>query len=107
MLPEPVTRYCGVAGSYLAVASNGMMYPCFRHLGLDEYRLGDARNGVSDEKRLAFLRSEAADVDSRPVCRECWARYLCGGGCYADSVFFGLKKRRPQEQHCPFSTPYI
>src|SRR4051812_817923 len=20
-------------------------------------------------------------VDERPVCRDCWARYLCGGGC--------------------------
>ncbi|HXZ00060.1 MAG TPA: radical SAM protein [Stellaceae bacterium] len=102
MIPEPITRFCGVAGSYLGVASNGQVYPCFRHLGLEAYHLGDVWQGVDDGKRQSFLGTEAADVDSRPVCRACWARYLCGGGCYADSVVYGPDKRKPQEQHCPF-----
>ena len=102
MIPEPITRFCGVAGSYLGVASNGNVYPCFRHLGVDRHKLGDIWNGVDDEKRQAFLGAEAADVDSRPVCRDCWARYLCGGGCYADSVVYGPDRLKPQEQHCPF-----
>jgi uncharacterized protein len=102
MIPEPITRFCGVAGSYLGVASNGRVYPCFRHLGLEDYRLGDVWTGVDDDKRQSFLGHEAADVDSRPVCRECWARYLCGGGCYADSVVYGPDKSEPQTTHCPF-----
>lgn len=102
MIPEPITRFCGVAGSYLGVASNGKVYPCFRHLGLPEYDLGDIRRGVDDAKRRAFLGREAADVDSRPVCKECWARYLCGGGCYADSTVYGPQRLAPQVQHCPF-----
>jgi uncharacterized protein len=102
MIPEPITRFCGVAGSYLGIASNGQVYPCFRHLGLEEHGLGDVWNGVSDDKRQKFLGAEAADVDSRPVCRDCWARYLCGGGCYADSVVYGPDRLKPQEQHCPF-----
>lgn len=102
MIPEPITRFCGVAGTYLGVASNGKVYPCFRHLGLKPYELGDVSSGADDEKRRIFLGREAADVDARPVCRECWARYLCGGGCYADSVVYGPDKRKPQVQHCPF-----
>jgi uncharacterized protein len=102
MIPEPITRFCGVAGSYLGIASDGRVYPCFRHLGLEEYRFGDIWNGVDDGKRRSFLGHEAADVDSRPVCRDCWARYLCGGGCYADSVVYGPNKREPQQTHCPF-----
>lgn len=102
MMPEPITRFCGVAGSYLGVASNGQIYPCFRHLGLEEYRFGDVWTGVDDAKRRDFLGREAADVDSRPVCRDCWARYLCGGGCYADSVVYGPDKQEPQTTHCPF-----
>ncbi|MFX9597044.1 SPASM domain-containing protein, partial [Acinetobacter baumannii] len=89
MIPEPITRFCGVAGSYLGVSSNGQVYPCFRHIGLKEYRLGDVRAGIDDGKRQDFLGKEAADVDNRPVCSECWARYMCGGGCYADSVVYG------------------
>jgi|SRR3990172_1325701 len=102
MIPQPVTRFCGVAGSYLGVASNGKVYPCFRHLGLKQYELGDVRHDVDDEKRQHFLGHEAANVDSRPICPECWARYLCGGGCYADSTVYGPDKLKPQIQHCPF-----
>lgn len=102
MIPEPVTRFCGVAGSYLGVASDGKVYPCFRHLGLERYELGDVWHGVSDDKRQAFLGQEAASVDDRPICRDCWARYLCGGGCYADSTVYGPSKNEPQVQHCPY-----
>jgi uncharacterized protein len=102
MIPEPITRFCGVAGSYLGVASNGEVYPCFRHLGLQDHHLGDVRAGVDDEKRRGFLANEAASVDDRPICNECWARYLCGGGCYADSTVYGPDRRKPQVQHCPF-----
>jgi uncharacterized protein len=48
------------------------------------------------------MREEAADVDNRPVCRDCWARYLCGRGCYADSTVYGPEKLEPQVPHCPF-----
>jgi uncharacterized protein len=102
MIPQPITRFCGVAASYLGVASNGKIYPCFRHLGLKQYEFGDIHSGVDDAKRSEFRHHEAADVDRRPVCSECWARYLCGGGCYADSTVYGPNKLEPQVQHCPY-----
>lgn len=102
MLPQPITRFCGVAGSYVGVAADGSVYPCFRHLGLSEYRLGDVDGGVDDQRRQAYRREEAAEVDRRPVCRSCWARYICGGGCYADSVVYGPDRLAPQTGHCPF-----
>ena len=79
----------------------------FRHAGCKRATLLTSKtherdNAVDDSKRHSFLGMEAADVDSRPVCRDCWARYLCGGGCYADYVVYGPDKRTPQEQHCPF-----
>lgn len=102
MIPQPITRFCGVAGSYLGVAADGQVYPCFRHLGVSEYHLGNIWNGVDDTKRRSFLGREAADVDSRPVCQNCWARYMCGGGCYADSTVYSADKLAPQAYHCPF-----
>lgn len=102
MIPEPITRYCGAASSYLGVASNGKIYPCFRHLGLSKYELGDVWRGVNDEKRLQLLSQEMAGVDILPICQDCWARYLCGGGCYADSTVFHQDKLMPQVEHCPY-----
>jgi uncharacterized protein len=100
--PAPTQRFCGVASTYLGVSSKGGLYPCFRHLGLKEYYLGSVVAGVDDVKRLSFLSVEAQPVDSRPICFTCWARKLCGGGCYADSVVYGPDKQAPQVQHCPY-----
>lgn len=102
MIPSPITRFCGVAGTYLGLSSNGRIYPCFRYLGLEQYELGDVWYGVDDRKRQAFLCQEASDVDSRLICSECWARYLCGGACYADPSVYGKDRLKPLEQHCPF-----
>ncbi len=102
MKGAPRTRYCGVAGSYLGVASDGRVYPCLRHLGLDRCELGDVGGGIDDGERRRFRAELAADVDHRPGCRDCWARYLCGGGCYADSTLYGAEPSRPQSQHCAF-----
>jgi uncharacterized protein len=102
MIPQPITRFCGVAGSYLGVASNGKIYPCFRHIGLADYELGAVGSDVDDAKRVAYRRHEGADVDSREICSSCWARYLCGGGCYADSVVYSPDRAKPKEEHCPF-----
>ncbi|TAN61663.1 SPASM domain-containing protein [bacterium] len=102
MLPYPVTRFCGVAGTYLGVASNGDIYPCFRHLGLNGYGLGNVSKGADNDKRQVYLGREAADVDTRKGCRECWARYLCGGACYADTVVYGKDKLMPYSPHCDF-----
>jgi uncharacterized protein len=102
MLPQPITRFCGVAGTYLGISSKGKIYPCFRHLGVKEYELGDVDTDVNNGKRLDFLGKEAAPVDKRPICQDCWARYLCGGGCYADSTIYSSDKLKPQIQHCPF-----
>lgn len=44
----------------------------------------------------------AACRDASATIRDCWARYLCGGGCYADSTVYGPNKLEPQTQHCPF-----
>ena len=102
MIPSPITQFCGVAGSYVGVASDGQIYPCFRHLGLEDYRLGSVFDGIDGAARQAYRKNEAADVDRRPACNSCWARYLCGGGCYADSVVYGPDKFRPKDEHCPF-----
>lgn len=52
MIPQPITRFCGVAGSYLGVAASGDVYPCFRHLGLRDCHLGDVWVGTRDSSTL-------------------------------------------------------
>jgi radical SAM protein with 4Fe4S-binding SPASM domain len=52
-------------------------------VGLDEYRMGDLDDGIDLTLQKTILD---LTVDNRPVCRDCWARYLCGGGCWKHAV---------------------
>lgn len=57
MIPQPVTRFCGVAGSYLGAAANGKVYPCFRHLGPARYEVGDTRGRSRRQQASRFHQS--------------------------------------------------
>jgi uncharacterized protein len=102
MIPAPINRFCGVSGSYLGIASDGKVYPCFRHLGVEKYCFGDIEKGISDKLRKKYRNYEASPVDERPTCSYCWAKYLCGGGCYADPVIYGDKNNIPLLEQCNF-----
>lgn len=83
VVKERLAYYCGAGRTYFALAQDGGFYPCHRFVGMDEYRMGDVAEGID----LAFQKKIVSlTVDNRPVCRECWARYLCGGGCWKHAV---------------------
>ncbi len=74
---------CGAGGGYFSVSATGDWYACHRAIGDPEFRLG--REGTFDEaKREAFLA--ARHVHAKTDCRQCWARYLCSGGCHQEAA---------------------
>ncbi len=95
-------RYCGAGGDYLGVDVKGDVWPCFHYIGLEEYRLGNINNAWQGRKRQHYFNRHATPVDQRPVCSQCWARYLCGGGCYADAAIYGQDTDSPFMHHCDF-----
>jgi len=80
---ERLAHYCGAARTYFALSQDGGFYPCHRFVGLENYRMGDVDGGIdlSLQRKILDLT-----VDRRPACRDCWARYLCGGGCWKNAV---------------------
>jgi uncharacterized protein len=76
--PRPLP--CG-AGTSLAAADNkGDWYACHRLVGDETFKIGRVDAGPDEERRHALL--QAIHPRSRAPCQECWARYLCGGGCH-------------------------
>jgi uncharacterized protein len=71
---------CGAGAAYLSVDADGGLYACHRLIDDDRFAMGDVRSG-SDVVRRASISPER-HVDRQEPCRSCWARYLCGGGCY-------------------------
>lgn len=79
-LPKLLTG-CGAGHSYLAVTAHGDIYPCHQFIGRTAYLMGHVRDG--ELRRDIVDRFRAAHVYAKPKCRECWAKFLCSGGCHA------------------------
>ncbi len=71
---------CGAGAGYLSIDADGDAFGCHRLVGDDRFRFGSLAGGIDDERRHDHLSDKA--VDRQEPCRSCWARYLCGGGCY-------------------------
>lgn len=71
---------CGAGAGYLSVNAEGEMYACHRLVDNKKYLMGTVDGGSDVTARADHLA--ARHVDRQEPCRSCWARYLCGGGCY-------------------------
>jgi len=71
---------CGAGAGYLSIDADGDAFACHRLVGNDAFHYGSVKQGIDDAARLTHLTERA--VDTQEPCRSCWARYLCGGGCY-------------------------
>lgn len=71
---------CGAGAAYLSVDADGGLYACHRLVGDERFAMGDVRSGSDLIRRAAHLAER--HVHRQEPCRSCWARYLCGGGCY-------------------------
>lgn len=91
---------CGAGTTYVAVDPVGDIYLCHRFVGQENYKLGNLGEGIDPEKRRRFL--EKAWVDHREDCRKCWARYLCGGICYHESIFRHNDLGKAYDLYCAF-----
>ncbi|PHV71641.1 thioether cross-link-forming SCIFF peptide maturase [Sporanaerobium hydrogeniformans] len=77
---------CGSGTEYLAVTPDGDLYPCHQFVGLPEFKMGDVKQGITNlEKRAEF---EKCNVYSKEMCKSCWAKFQCSGGCAANSYNF-------------------
>ena len=95
VVKERLAHYCGAGRTYFALAQDGGFYPCHRFVGMDAYKMGNVNQGIdlSLQKKILNLT-----VDKRPVCKDCWARYLCGGGCWKHAVDAHGSLEKPEEK---------
>ncbi len=89
---------CGAGSGYLAISSEGSIYPCHRFVGKEEYLMGNIFEGFKDsDTRELFV---SAHVNNKKTCLQCWVRYVCGGGCHAYSIEFNGTILKPYAIEC-------
>lgn len=78
---------CGAASGYVSVSAAGDYFTCHRTIDDPRFLLGNRAGGPERAARLRFITER--HVDRQEPCRSCWARYLCGGGCHAETIASG------------------
>lgn len=76
--PRPVP--CGAGTKLVAADNKGDLYACHRLVGQEAFRMGHVSEGIDPKLRQQIL--EGMNPGTRAPCEQCWARYLCGGGCH-------------------------
>jgi len=75
---------CGAGAGYLGVSADGDLAACHRFVGDNKGAMGSLADGVDRQQRSNWLAER--HVHRQEPCRECWARYLCGGGCHHEAI---------------------
>ncbi|MBR3623139.1 MAG: thioether cross-link-forming SCIFF peptide maturase [Selenomonadaceae bacterium] len=89
---------CGAGHEYYAVSENGDLYPCHQFVGKGEYKLGNIVDGVTNKNLPDTFRN--AHIFNKEKCSDCFARYLCSGGCHANAVNLNNNLLTPYEIGC-------
>jgi uncharacterized protein len=75
---------CGAGAGYLGISADGELAACHRFVGDAQHTLGSLTMGIDQGRQAAWL--QARHVHRQTPCSDCWARYLCGGGCHHEVI---------------------
>jgi uncharacterized protein len=89
---------CGAGHEYVAVTPDGDIYPCHQFVGNENFKLGDIYEGTIDDEISTTFKN--GHIYNKPVCKECWARFYCSGGCQANNFNFNGDIHIPYEIGC-------
>lgn len=83
--PNTIIKNCGYGG--LSIRADGEVFYCNRILDLDS--CGNIRdNSLEYFIRQGKLAYEKTDVNHILPCKNCYLKYICGGGCRIDDCDF-------------------
>ena len=89
---------CGAGNEYFSVVPNGDLYPCHQFAGEKDFYLGNVFEGiVHPEIREKFKNS---CLFTRKKCENCFAKFICSGGCSANNYHFNGDVDEPYETTC-------
>lgn len=71
---------CGAGAGYMGVSADGELAACHRFVNEPRAQMGNLATGISETLQNDWLANR--HVHTQEPCSQCWARYLCGGGCH-------------------------
>ncbi len=80
---------CTAGVKQFTITADGDIFTCPQLMNDKKFRIGNIASGM-----LSKTLYTATPVDDIAECKNCWARYLCSGGCPAQKVSSGFGNRR-------------
>lgn len=84
---------------------DGKIYTCSMGSGKESLKIGDIYNGV-DYQDAIKRKCYPEPVEEREACKLCWAKYLCGGGCFALNTIKTGNPNTPDSYRCEVEKVY-
>jgi len=91
---------CGAGHEYIAITPEGDIYPCHQFVGNNDFRIGSIYDEDENINWQISKTFKEAHIYNKPVCRECWAKFYCSGGCQANNYNFNGDMNTPYEVGC-------
>lgn len=89
---------CGAGNEYFSVVPNGDLYPCHQFAGDKDFYMGNVFEGrIDPEIREKFASS---CLFTRKGCEDCFAKFICSGGCAANNYHFEGDLNKPYSVTC-------
>ncbi len=89
---------CGAGNEYFSVVPNGDIYPCHQFAGDKDFYMGNVFEGISGESiREKFASSS---LFTREECGDCFAKFICSGGCAANNYHYRGDINKPYKITC-------
>lgn len=82
-------------GAFAAIGPEGDVYTCQRFYGMEEYRLGNIGDGLSEKdivESVAFRRLSDTEEKKQTACRSCAHSAYCRGGCLYNALAAGAER---------------
>ena len=71
---------CGAGVQMFSGDPYGNLYSCHRLVGNEKYQVGTLAGGIDRDRQYNQL--DEVHLRHKLECQTCWARHLCGGGCF-------------------------
>lgn len=97
ILREPCITRCMAGRDKISITADGSVYPCESFIGVGKFKLGDIYKGIN-----VLNPFENINVYSQNKCSICWARYICGGGCYYRNYLETNMINKGSNAYCSF-----
>jgi uncharacterized protein len=89
---------CGAGNEYFSVTPNGDLYPCHQFAGNEKFRMGSVFEGITRPDTRELFQNSC--LFTRKKCENCFAKFICSGGCSANNYNFNGEINEPYEVTC-------